>query len=988
MASLSPVCVVFVHGLFSSGKRWDRMISLINSDPELAGLATTKCFNYDSPFVKLRPDRRIAEIDDLAARLRTVLMTELENAGPLVLVTHSLGGLVVQRFLADQVRPGAARDLARIKQIVMYACPNAGAPFLMSLRRPVIAWRHPQEREIRPNTTAVIDAQNVVLRAIVRASGCDDTSCHIPITACAGMQDNIVPPAIANGVFPHTEMLDGDHFSIIQPPGRDSAAYQVLKKAILASVGVGPAGEGQAAGQAGEQGGALAAAGGPAAERHAGVSVAPPYGKRDAEIRGRGGLLATISRESARHRVHVLAGPGGSGKSRLALELAHLAQKAGTQVWWVQVTRVTSSMREVANQLGVPENQAERAWRGAGSAPDLVWHHLNERREPWLLVFDNADDPQTLSLPGDSVSDETGWLRRPGTPQGTVIVTSRDRNQGTWGPWSLVHEVPPLPDVDGAMMLQELTRKQDGADRPERGGTYQQAEQLSAELGGLPLALRVAATHIRSVLDARVWQGAGSIRDFEGYRRAVHERFESPPGAPRGVMDESLGLEMMRELYAISLDLLRHRGLPQAAPLLKLFAGMNIAPIPYHLLMDVDTLARSPLFTEFTASQLLTVLEGLADLGLVETAVLDKVADPNVAHVLTLHPVVHGILREDAEVQQRRADYYGLNLRLLRRATSDLDPDYPESWVVWDVVAPHSLEVSRAALAGRPGLADRRVTVLALEMARLTARYLIVTGLLVPASELVERIVGNCADFGFSEDEQEILALRHERGRIALDRGEPEAAERELAEVIAGRERLLGANDPRTLASRHKHAKAILEQDRWAEAEPLLRSIVEAERHVRGPEHADTMVVRHSLARSIMAQGRAAEAEGMIRDILEVRFRWWSPTTPETLHVRQTLARSLLEQGRVADAEDVMSAVLSDAAGRPASPLTMSLRYTWSEVLLMQSRVDDAVHWLEDLLADRSLLLGQAHPETRRTEEALAKARAAQAHPPDPGALR
>jgi hypothetical protein len=936
------------------------MVKLIETDPELTGLITVKCFEYDSPFVKFRPDRRIAEMDDIADRLRTYLLTELDDEGPLVLVTHSLGGLVVQRFLARMIGRGRARELVRIKRIVMYACPNDGSQFLLLLRKAAKGWRHPQERQLRPHITAVMEAQEIVIRAVLNAQGCDDSHCHIPITACAGMSDGIVPPAIAKWIFPSVEVVDGDHFTIIRPDSSRSASYRVLYRAIMAAASSDTSAPAQDV----------------IAERLAGVSVTPPYGKRDAQLQGRGDLLTAIQRESEKNRVHILAGLGGSGKSRLALELAHRAQQAGKQVWWVRVNRVNSSMREVANQLGVPENQAELAWRGAGSATDLVWRYLNDKKDPWLLIFDNADDPGQLGPLNGPVSDGTGWLRGPATAQGMMIVTSRDRNQATWGPWSVVHLVPPLPADDGAELLLDLVGP--------AGGSFKQANELSAELGGLPLALRAAADYINSVLSARVWQGDPSIRDFEAYRKAVKERFASPPGAESPDMSENLGFEIMREVFDLSLGLLQHRGLGQAGPVLKLFACLNIAPIPYHLLLDADILTQSPLFIEFPVMQRLTVLEGLADLGLVETAVLERIADPKVAHVLTLHPVVHGILRDDKDVRERRAEYYGLNIRMMLHATEDLDPDYPESWVVWDVVAPHSVEVSRAALLGSPGLHDRRVTVLALQLARLTIRYLIVTGLIGPASDLVEPIVASCAEFGFGADDEEILALRHERGRIALERGDPAAAEAELRQVIAGRERILGENHPDTLASRHKIAKAILEQGRWAEAEPLLRSIVDAERNVRGPEHADTMVVRHSLARAILALGRAPEAEEMIRDILEVRNRISSVTTPETLYVRQTLARSLLEQGDAKKGEDVVLDALSDANDRLDSPPVMSLRHTLAEGMLMQTRVAEAVNLLEALVVDRRRVLGPTHPATIRTEDDLTKARIAQAHPPAP----
>ena len=313
--------------------------------------------------------------------------------------------------------------------------------------------------------------------------------------------------------------------------------------------------------------------------------------------------------------------------------------------------------------------------------------------------------------------------------------------------------------------------------------------------------------------------------------------------------------------------------------------------------------------------QPLAALEGLADLGLVELSILEQVDNQDLSHVLSLHPVVHGILRGDPDVWSYRTDYYWLAIRLLLSALKGHDPDYPENWVIWNVVAPHSLKVSQDILLSPEPIADRLVLIAALELAKLTARYLIVTGLLKPAEELVLPIISECRRFGFDEDDREILGLRHQKARIALERGDPIAAEEELRKVIGGRTRVLGERHPDTLASGHKLAKAILEQGRWAEAEPLLRSIVQAEQTVRGPEHPDTMVVRHSLARAILALGRAEEAEEMMHDILEVRYRLWSPTTPETLFARQTLARSLLEQGRADEAEAEVREALQSCPG-------------------------------------------------------------------------
>ena len=142
-------------------------------------------------------------------------------------------------------------------------------------------------------------------------------------------------------------------------------------------------------------------------------------------------------------------------------------------------------MREVANQLGAPESQVEQAWKGTGSGTDLVSRLLNAAG-PWLLILDNADDPQALGSVDGQVRDGTGWLRPPTTDKGMVIVTSRDRNEAVWGAWSTVHPVLPLDVDDGASMLMELTEN--------KGGTLEQARNLAKALGGLPLAFAVLRT--------------------------------------------------------------------------------------------------------------------------------------------------------------------------------------------------------------------------------------------------------------------------------------------------------------------------------------------------------------------------------------------------------------------------------------------------------------------------------------------------------------
>jgi|GEM_PF-2339676 len=986
MVASSIVDVVFVHGLFSSGRVWTSFTQLINNDPQLTAFVDTRLFEYRSPMFKIRLDRRIPDFDDIAKRLDTYLTTELPGARPLVLVTHSQGGLIVQRYLTWMLRQRRGRELARIKLVVMFACPNSGAQFLLSVRRSAKWWWNPQERELRPAVEAVLNAQKTVLRSIVKAQGLGDEECRIPIAAYGGLSDDIVPPMGAVWVFPLSGIVDGDHFSIVRPTRPDASSYVALKTQLM-TVLRGQQGPSEqlptvAAGQDQERPAEDRSEQDRAAERVStpleaatdsstdlpwrGSVTAPVSRLGNAPTYGRDRLIALILAPDNPKRVHILAGLGGSGKSRVALEIARRAQQQNRRVWWVNVTRINSSMREVANQAGAPPGQVDRAWSGAASAPDLVWRHLDSIAEPWLLILDNADDPSHLAPADGTLADGTGWLRPPTNANGMVLVTTRDRNETTWGPWCAVHPVPPLDDEDGATLL--LNRA--GRD----AGSYEEAKRLSAQMGGLPLALLAAADYVKLVNSRHVWHGPTKISNFETYRAALRQRFEAP-SADGPVLSDLLGEEIVREVCDLALNLLVERGLPQASPLVKLLACLNLTPIPYHALLDVDLLTESALFAGFPAQQRFTVLDALTDLGLVEPHRLPDVTDWRVSSVLSLHPLVQLILRNDEDVKRRSGEYYGLNVRLLLAATQNLDPDHPENWGVWDVLAPHAVEICRTSLASNTPLGDRKAVTAGLQLARFTTRYLIATGLLGPADDLVVPLIEGCRSFGFHQDDEEILALRHEKGRIKLDRGDARAAEEELQVVFDTRKRLFGTKDPGTLASHHKLARAILEQGRWDEAEEHLRSIMEAEIEVHGPEHSDTMVVRHSLARALLAQGEAAETEAMMRAILPVRDRLWSTNTTETLFARRTLARSLMAQGKPDEAESVIRQALSDAQDHPDRLDVLSLRYILAQALLRQERVPELLRDLGQLLDDCQRVLGATHPMTGNVAELLEKTR-------------
>lgn len=218
--------LVTIHGFWSSPATWDRLRDIWDADEELSGLRIHG-FGYPSPKKPTLPfsTTRIPDYDDIAQTLATEYTVLLSRAPGIAIVTHSQGGLIMQQFLAWMLNQRRGRELARIRSIVMLACPNDGSEYLRSFRHVLGFGHHPQAGSLNVLNKRVAETQRTVLQWIVNATGVDDHQCRIPFHVYAGDSDNIVTAASAHGAFPEVSTLPGDHFSILKPdaPGNRTA---------------------------------------------------------------------------------------------------------------------------------------------------------------------------------------------------------------------------------------------------------------------------------------------------------------------------------------------------------------------------------------------------------------------------------------------------------------------------------------------------------------------------------------------------------------------------------------------------------------------------------------------------------------------------------------------------------------------------------------------------------------------------------------------
>ncbi len=402
--------LVLIHGIFSSGRTWASLERLIMADSELSDLVVST-FSYYTPRLRLSPLKTIPDHDDVARKLWTYLEPLFETYTSLTLVSHSQGGLVVQRMLANQTQAGHAEDLNKIDKIVMLACPNSGSDLFLALRRYVLARRNPQEVALRPLDKMIEQTRATVLRQVVYASGVSESTCPIPIYAYAGEQDGVVKSQSAISQFRFTGVLDGDHSSILDFEAPHNMNYSILRKHLKAAKPKGVRNrindDQQLRGISGHL-----------------MPRPDQLPRRDAPLVGREddlqNILSSLTGSSVRNaaRLAVISGIGGIGKTALAVEAADRVRRIYSDgILYVDMKGIDAEPLD-------PDDALKYFLIGLGVPPQVV---ANDDTDRIALYRSVLADRQILVVLDNVASDTQVRQLIPSSSPSAAIVTSRYR---------------------------------------------------------------------------------------------------------------------------------------------------------------------------------------------------------------------------------------------------------------------------------------------------------------------------------------------------------------------------------------------------------------------------------------------------------------------------------------------------------------------------------------------------------------------------------
>ncbi|KAF1364158.1 TPR-like protein [Lizonia empirigonia] len=700
----------------------------------------------------------------------------------------------------------------------------------------------------------------------------------------------------------------------------------------------------------------------------------------------------------------VITGIGGMGKSEVCLKVAELVREDFWGVFWVDVGSESTAKNDflaVAKALGSAAESVDEA-RGA----------LANTKKRWLLVLDNADGVDF---------DYACYI--PSGAQGAVIVTSRNPQCSQYS------TVPAeaLKGLDAEHSTQLLLK---AARVPEEAWQSRETQAQVQEV------VRLLGSHTLALIQAGAYVAEGFCQLAEYPSRYCQHRKRLLEHHPEQEQSRYRDVYATFEASADALERSGRQDGRDALNLLAVLCMLHSGVLPLEVFDDAwrgacrllkDVLAETdgrdkpdkmgdlgrwhvvqlPKFVDTEADEWDDYRLKKASARLVSLSLVTRNALGEGSSGLSMHPLAHAWAKDRLEKERQRqawatagcvlalshgqTNLWQVRERELRpHVQSLLSPSVqtmlscgPQiavlavllqcGWTLNTMREDARLEQLLSDICQALHIRPSDPTTEHVPIWELAARNLGYMGHAREAVKLLEHVV-KIRETTLDERHPDRLASQHVLAGAYRANGQTREAVELLEHVVKIRETTLDERHPSRLASQHELAGAYGANGQTREAVELLEHVVKIQETTLDERHPDRLASQHELAGAYRANGQTREAVELLEHVVKIEETTLDERHPSRLASQHALAIAYGANGQTREAVELLEHVvkIQETTLDERHPSRLASQHELAGAYGANGQTREAVELLEHVVKIEETTLDERHPSRLASQHALA----------------